>query len=81
MESQVKQRKAVDFGFDVMEYEDSSKVHSTNLVWKLDKSMRKKLKLKDLVLASRVSSNGNKSLTLTQTETGDQLRLDFIKRL
>lgn len=30
-----KTRKAKDFGFDLMEYEEAGNVHSTNLVWNL----------------------------------------------
>jgi hypothetical protein len=36
--TKMKERKAVDFGFDTMLYEDTTSVHSTNLVWNLDET-------------------------------------------
>lgn len=75
----VKERKAVDFGFDTMQYEDPSSVHSTNLIWNLQDTDCENLTLRDLVLASRVSSNSKKSLTLTKN--GESVRLNFLKRL
>jgi tRNA splicing endonuclease len=79
IEPKIKQRKAVDFGFNIMQYEDPSSVHSTNLVWNLDENQAENLTLRELILATRVSSNSRKSLTLTKN--GETVRLNFLKRL
>lgn len=81
---EIKERKAVDFGFDTMQYEDTTLVHSTNLVWNLNKQHCNNLTLRELVLATRISSNSRKSLTLnkcTDNQEIETVRLNFIKRL
>jgi tRNA splicing endonuclease len=76
--SKSKVRKAKDFGFDLMEYEDSGNIHSTNLIWKVSDEDCSHLKLQDLILASRVASNSNKSLTI-QSET-KKARVNYLKK-
>lgn len=78
-EAESKARNAKDFGFDLMEYEDSGNVHSTNLVWKLSADQSSGLQLKDLILASRVASNSNKSLTIEYD--GKKVRTNYLKKL
>lgn len=72
-------RKAKDFGFDFMEYEDPSNLHSTNLIWRLSEGESSSLKLQDLILASRVASNSNKSLTIESREK--TVRTNYLKKL
>lgn len=73
-----KQRIAKDFGFDQMDYEDSGNIHSTNLVWQVSEDESKAIKLQDLILASRVASNSNKSLTVQIGKK--KVRINYLKK-
>ena len=73
-------RNAKDFGFDLMVYEDGIDNHSTNFVLDLSKFEGKKLSLREIIMAARVASNGNKDLTISKGK-GQSLRLNFLKKL